>query len=118
MHHKYCDCPLCRKAHMKNRPIPPLTRPFAIFLNGILQGSHGGRYANEVGLCWLKDQDVVNTKFFDKDRVELTIGHYRNGRIERLTTHAYQRPKFLPVRPPEWIFYEEDDEEEEVEGQF
>lgn len=74
------------------------TRPFAIFFNGSLQGQQSdGRTSQEAAANWLNYKECCNPGYFDTNEIEITVGHYANSRIQRLSVHKFRRSEWVAV---------------------
>lgn len=76
------------------------TRPFAIFFNNSLQGQSDGRTSQEAAANWLNYKERCNPGYFDTNEIEITVGHYANSRIQRLSVHKFRRSAWVAVVEP------------------
>jgi hypothetical protein len=88
------------------------TRPYAIFFNGLLMGSFEGRTAQEAAAEWLNHKERCNPGYFDTNEVEITVGHYSNSRIQRLSVHKFHRSAWVAVPNTNGLEYIDDGQDD------
>lgn len=80
---------------MKTNP-----HPYVIFFSGFLHGQYDGHTAKEAAANWLNYKERCNPGYFDTNEVEITVGHYDNSRIHRLSVHKFRRALWVYVPNP------------------